>query len=175
MQERDQTGSPDDGAITEDACPMCGSQAITTREKRDEYVYGTGASAVTLQIDLPVRQCESCHFEYLDHESERLIHNAVCRHLGFLSPDEVKAIRKRNEMSRADFAKVTGLGEATIGRWEAGTVIQNCANDRYLRLLDEPRIMQKLKSLVGQSKKLSEQQPALDPIDAFPGAEFHPN
>ena len=28
-----------------------------------------------------------------------------------------------------------GLGEATIGRWENGLVIQNYASDRYVRLL----------------------------------------
>ena len=40
-------------------------------------------------------------------------------------------------MSQAEFARVTGFGEATIGRWENGLVIQNVANDRYLRLLRE--------------------------------------
>ena len=133
---------------------MCGSRTVNTCEQRDEYVYGTGDSAVTLAIDLPVRQCASCHFEHLDDEAERLIHNAVCRHLGVLSPAGVREVRKRSEMSRAAFAKLTGLGEATIGRWEAGTAIQNRANDRYLRLLDVPSIMQQLKSLVGQSNHL---------------------
>ena len=50
-------------------------------------------------------------------------------------------------MSRATFADVTGLGEATLGRWENGAVIQNRANDRYLRLLSLPGIMASLRGL----------------------------
>ena len=110
---------------------------ITRRQhERTEYIYGTGDSAVTLSVDLPVRQCESCDFEYLDHVAERLIHNAVCRHLGVLNPEEIRGIRRRHGMSRAAFARFAGLGEAAIGRWEAGSAIQNRATDRHLRLLD---------------------------------------
>ena len=50
-------------------------------------------------------------------------------------------------MSRAAFAKVTGLGEATLNRWENGLLIQNRANDRYLRLLASPGNVQALKRM----------------------------
>ncbi len=50
-------------------------------------------------------------------------------------------------MTRADFAQVTGLGKATLNRWENGILIQTIANDRYVRLLARPEIMEKLKSL----------------------------
>ena len=36
----------------------------------------------------------SLRFEYLDDEAERLKHGAICRHLGVLSPDEIRHIRK---------------------------------------------------------------------------------
>lgn len=155
MEPRDSSQLPDRVGGIEDACPMCGSRDVNTNEQRDEYVYGTGESAVALPIDLPVRQCASCHFEYLDHVAERLIHNAVCRHLGVLNPEEVRDIRKRHGMSRSAFARVTGLGEATIGRWEAGSVIQNRANDRYLRLLDRPETIEQLKSIIEESSQRS--------------------
>jgi hypothetical protein len=51
-------------------------------------------------------------------------------------------------MSRRDFAEVTGWGEATLNRWENGLVIQNRANDRYLRLLDTPWTMQRLRQVI---------------------------
>ena len=38
-------------------------------------------------------------------------------------------------MTRAKFAQVTGLGEASLNRWENGLTIQTYAYDRYLRLL----------------------------------------
>ena len=56
-------------------------------------------------------------------------------------------------MSRAAFAEFTGLGEATIKRWETGTVAQNRANDRYLRLLDTALGWTLLKRLVEREKE----------------------
>ena len=50
-------------------------------------------------------------------------------------------------MTRARFARVTGLGEATLNRWENGVLIQTLANDRYIRLLARPEIMQVLATL----------------------------
>ena len=50
-------------------------------------------------------------------------------------------------MTKAAFAQVTGLGEATLSRWENGAVVQNRANDLYLRLLTTPWIMTKLQDL----------------------------
>lgn len=49
-------------------------------------------------------------------------------------------------MSRTAFAEITGFGEATLNRWERGAVIQNRANDRYLRLLASPDILDRLRS-----------------------------
>lgn len=126
-------------------CPQCGKDSITTRWILDSFKYGTGDSAVTLQVDLPVRSCHLCDLQFLDHEGESLRHEAVCRHLGILSPAEVLGIRKVYGMTRSAFAEITGLGEATLSRWENGAVIQNLANDRYLRLLSLPGVMASLK------------------------------
>ena len=52
-------------------------------------------------------------------------------------------------MSRVSFAQVTGLGEASLNRWENGLNIQTHANDRYLRLLNHPGIMRELQALTG--------------------------
>ena len=88
-----------------------------------------------LTVDVPVRRCEDCDLEYLDDEAERLKHGAVCRHLGVLSPDEIRHIRSVFGMTRTKFAQVTALGEASLNRWENGLTIQTHAYDRYLRLL----------------------------------------
>lgn len=138
----------EEGANGNRTCPQCGEVSVTTFWHHDSLRYGTGDSAVDLPVDLPVRRCGSCSFEFLDHEGERLRHEAVCRHLGVLTPAEVLGVRKRHGMTRAKFARVTGFGEATLNRWENGLVIQNLANDRYLRLLDTPGAMSLLKSLL---------------------------
>lgn len=126
-------------------CPLCDGDSVVTVQHWESLNYGSGDSAVKLQVDLPVRRCEACEFDFVDHEGERRRHEAVCRHLGVLPPAEVRAIRKRYGMSRATFARATGLGEATLGRWERGALIQNRANDRYLRLLGHPWNMRALR------------------------------
>lgn len=50
-------------------------------------------------------------------------------------------------MTRAAFAELTGFGEATLNRWENGAVVQNQANDRYLRLLALPGVIDNLRDL----------------------------
>ena len=51
-------------------------------------------------------------------------------------------------MTRARFAQVTGLGEASLNRWENGLTIQTRANDRYLRLLAYPEVMRQLEEVL---------------------------
>ena len=115
--------------------------------------FGAGASAVELNVTLPVRVCRSCGFEFLDHEAETLQHDAVCAHLGVLTPKEIRGIRRMHGMSRAEFSRVTGLGEATLNRWENAILIQNAANDRYLRLLARHENVRRLKRLDGSGAR----------------------
>lgn len=136
-------------------CPLCDGESIVTSQHSDTFNYGSGDSAVTLHVDLPVHRCAECEFEFVDHEGERLRHEAVCRHLGVLSPAEVRSVREHHGMARATFAQITGLGEATLGRWENGAVVQNRANDLYLRLISTPWIMSRLQSLAAPEPTLS--------------------
>ena len=124
-------------------CPICDGPAETLWCLH-EFTYGVGDDAVELSTDLPYGQCAACDFEFLDFDGERCKHEAVCKHLGVLSPWEIKAIRLRYRMSRAEFARLSGLGEATLARWEKGLVTQNRANDRYLRLLAQPGGIERL-------------------------------
>ena len=132
----------------EPACPMCGDSGVTTSWNRHTFDYGTGDSAVELTVSVPVRRCDTCEFEYLDETAEHLKHEAVCQHLGVLPPTEIRRIREDFRMTRARFAQVTGLGEASLNRWENGLTVQTHANDRYLRLLARPGIMRQLQELV---------------------------
>ena len=137
---RDDDGSQDAGNCFECDTP----EPARTEWRVHAFTCGLKSAAAELMVRLPVRVCGSCGFEFLDHEAETLKHEAVCAHLGVLSPREVRGIRAMHGMSRAEFSKTTGLGEATLNRWENGILIQNQANDRYLRLLASPANMQSL-------------------------------
>ena len=128
-------------------CEMCGSPGLKTELVRDPFVYGTGADAVELAADIPVHTCSHCDESYAGRQAEIIGHDVVCRHLGVLTADEIRRIREAYGMSRAKFARVTGLGKATLARWERREVIQNVANDRYLRLLRDPATFDRLRHL----------------------------
>lgn len=128
-------------AAVPDPCPQCGGEEIATNWVDDVMTWGSGDLKSQIPVSVPIRTCPACDLQYIDQHGERLRHEAICRHLGVLSPAEIRSIRRRYDMTRAAFAHATGLGEATVGRWENGLVIQNRANDRYVRLLAMPLVM----------------------------------
>ncbi len=147
MNPTDTVQRTDDSSLGGLTCPICGEAQVNTYNHPDTIKYGSGESAVKLQVELPVRRCDSCDFEYLDQEGERIKHEAVCRHLGVLTSVEIRRIREQYGMTRSSFSQVTGLGEATLNRWENGVLIQNRANDCYLRLLAMHDIFDRLSRL----------------------------
>ena len=131
-------------ASTAHVCDECGHQVTTTWQDH-MFVYGAGEAAAELAVRLPVRRCDHCDFDYLDEEGERLKHEVVCRHLGVLTPQEIRGIREGLGLSRSALAKLTGIGEASLGRWESGIKIQTPGYDRYLRLLTYPGTVAQLR------------------------------
>ena len=128
-------------------CEEC-RHPVTTTWHSHTFQYGSGESAAAIDVELPVRRCDQCDFDYLDDEGERLKHEAVCRHLGVLTPQEILRIREQHGLSRGAFAKLTGIGEASLGRWENGIKIQTPGYDRYLRLLALPNTIALLEQIV---------------------------
>ncbi len=140
-----------------DTCDMCGTPGLRTELVRDPFIYGAGDDGVELVVDIPVRTCSSCG-PYTDDRAEDIRHDEVCRHLGVLTPTEIRDLRAKYDISRAELARITGLGESSIARWETREIIQNVGNDRYLRLLHDPAIFLRAKSLASP-----------EPVHAEPG------
>lgn len=119
-----------------EACALCGETAATCHVRTQQFAYRDGASEVLLIAKIPVVECAACGETYTAEGAEEAQHDAVCRYLGRLTPDEIRALRERNGLSQAKLAEMTGIGIASIKRWEAGNVIQNAALDTALRALD---------------------------------------
>jgi len=126
-------------------CALCGAASVRTEMRPESVPYGSGEDAVNIDTNVPVRFCESCGFEFTDAEADDLRHEAICRHLGILAPSQISGIRKNYGCSRASWADLTGLGEASQARWESGQIIQNVANDRFLYLLMFPDNVERLR------------------------------
>jgi hypothetical protein len=71
-------------------------------------------------------------------------------------------------MSRAEFSRLTRIGEASLGRWEKGLLIQNHAHDQFLYLLKFPENVARLRDRVGSGalavvRAASDREPAAPP------------
>ncbi len=135
-------------------CPLCGKSNIKTVLTPYTFDYGSGDTVAELSVEIPVRRCDACDIDFLDHEGERIKHEAICQHFGVLTPNEIRLIRTKCSDTRTKFSEVTGLGAASLNRWENGLSIQNHANDRYLRLLKDPAIMRRLETIVNSELNL---------------------
>ena len=116
-------------------CPGCGERSVSTRIEDKSFPYGAGESRVNLSARVAVHHCRTCNDEFLDSSAEDTRHEAVCRHLGVLTPSEITSIRTKHGYNRADFARLTQFGEASLSRWENSLLVQNAANDQFLYLL----------------------------------------
>ena len=162
LKEARSSGSPHAADRQAQSCAQCGAEAVDTVEHRHTFPYGAGASAADLTVDLPVRRCRTCGFEFLDRESERIKLEAVCEHLGVLSPSGIRGIRERYGMTQAEFAEVTGLGTATLVRWENGSMNHTRAYDRYIRLLERSEIMEQLRRLAARADRRGDPDNSVD-------------
>lgn len=116
-------------------CCACGNEHAQVAYETESFPYGIGENQVILTARVPVIACEECGSRLTDGSAEEIRHAAVCRHLGRLAPDAIRAIREGYGLSQHEWADRTGIGIASVKRWEAGNLIQNDAMDRYLRLL----------------------------------------
>lgn len=130
-------------------CPQCDSTNVSSERYEQKFAYGVGDNKTELNAHVPLLTCNDCKFQYFYDEAEKIRHEVVCGHLGVLAPAEIRAIRKKHDLSRQAFSKLTSLGEAILARWESGAYIQSAANDKYLRLL---QIQTNVEALQGVEK-----------------------
>ena len=125
-------------------CPVCESPNVETSVQRDSFQYGEDDNSVELSAEIPYRQCLDCEFRYTDEAAEAARHAAVCRHHGLMNPGQIRDLRRQLGLSRAALARLAGVGEASLARWERGEVLQNQANDRLLFLMSFAENRQRL-------------------------------
>jgi putative zinc finger/helix-turn-helix YgiT family protein len=131
-------------------CPECGVHAVRLEHKAHSFKFGTD-EPVELTATLPIWTCEACGYGYTDGLGEEIEHAAICRHLGLLTPDEIRGLRNKLGLSRPEFARLTRFGEKSIKRWETGALIQSASADRFLRLINDPFVFERLQRLDAQS------------------------
>lgn len=145
-------------------CPDCKSTNVKTEVVIDKFKYGTASKFVELEASTPVRKCQDCGFEYTDFEAEDIQHEVICRYLGVMTPNEINSLRKNYGFTRAQFAQLTQIGEASLARWETGELIQNAAHDNYLYLLSFPDNIDLLRNRRKDNASDQEQQKEMNMV-----------
>jgi putative zinc finger/helix-turn-helix YgiT family protein len=115
-------------------CPSCGSTDISSSNEEEEFPFRHGQERVMLAALVPVQTCRACGTSFTDYRGEDAREQAIARYLGILRPKELIAIREQLGLSREKFAELTGIGGASIARWESGRSRQNKALDNLVYL-----------------------------------------
>ena len=152
-------------------CPDCGGKLKSVWQET-VYSYGLGEDRQQFPVELPVHACSHCGFGTLSEYAIKLRHEKLCEHLGVLSPRQIKNIRELHGLSRTEFSELTGIGEASLGRWERSEGVQSLAYDRYLRLLAIQDGIYQLRSVIPTLKDslVSRGETSDEPVrNRFPG------
>jgi putative zinc finger/helix-turn-helix YgiT family protein len=121
-------------------CADCGGDRCTSFNYCQQFVYDD----VELKALVKMHKCDACGLCWTCADAEKARHEVICKHLGILSPGQIKEIRSKTGLSQVGFARLTGIGEASIKRWESGRVVQNESMDNFLRLLRYPENIERL-------------------------------
>ena len=125
-------------------CPSCGENEFSISTEKDHFVFGCDDDAVELTAYVPVHTCDNCEFQFTSGDADDIRHEAICRHLGRMPPKAIRGLRKASDLSRADFAQITGIGSASLARWETGQLIRGTAHDNLLYLLLDKSNLERL-------------------------------
>lgn len=119
-------------------CLQC-NQVITPQLIQREETHTYRGEAFIIRANASV--CPHCGEEFLteeSHDSNLQTLQAMYRSgHSLLTPDEIRGIRAQYDLSAKSFAKVLGLGEISITRYENGSV-QDEAQNNLIFLMKDP-------------------------------------
>jgi DNA-binding transcriptional regulator YiaG len=109
----------------------------TTKRPFDVYAPGSKNTPPkfleTIEVEVENRFGE----EFLTLESRERIERIRTRHMGLMSGEEIKAMRKRLNLPQKELTVLLQCGEKSLSRWENGHGYPTGIVNTLLRLLDE--------------------------------------
>ncbi|MFI3169895.1 MAG: type II toxin-antitoxin system MqsA family antitoxin [Faecalibacterium sp.] len=143
-------------------CPCC-DQLVATKiiEKNEIFTVKGKEIEIVSQIATCVICGEELFDEHLDGANIVRAYDKYKQEMNLLSAQEICEIRKKYSLSQALFAKILGLGEKTITRYENGA-IQDVAQNNLILLMRTPSNFKKL--LAECEGKLTEEEKQLAQI-----------
>jgi DNA-binding transcriptional regulator YiaG len=109
----------------------------TTKRPFDVYAPGSKDTPPkfleTVEVEVENRFGE----EFLTLESRERIERIRARHMGLMSGEDIKAMRRRLNLSQKKLTELLQSGEKSLSRWENGHGYPTGIVNTMLRLLDE--------------------------------------
>ncbi len=109
--------------------------------------------AETVPIDVEVYHDPETGEEVLTQDSVSLIEKTQARHMGLMSPEEIKHLRWRLDVTQQEISELLQVGEKTYSRWENGrsrpsrsmnlllcALRDGCISVNYLRFRRNPEL-----------------------------------
>jgi DNA-binding transcriptional regulator YiaG len=105
----------------------------------EDFSFRAGGIDYPVHSTYPAHVCADCGASFIGESGEIARHEAVCGAMNRLTPREILTLRQNKlRLSRKTLSELSGIGEASLARWEAGELIQSESNDNLLRLLMVP-------------------------------------
>ncbi len=100
--------------------------------------------------DLEILQCENCNARTLPDAAYARLTDELRRAAGLFTPSQIAAKRAGLGLSQKEFARLLGVAEATVSRWETGGQIQQRVMNDFMRaFFDLPPLREYLRRLRG--------------------------
>lgn len=123
-------------------CPVCGCERDVNLIQREE-TYPVKGEDVTIMAT--VCTCATCGEELLsfdyDDENLRKAYSKYRSAHGLLQPSEIKAIREQYGISQVTFARIIGVGDKTIARYENGSLQDEAINNLIMLTIDPKNLI----------------------------------
>lgn len=89
----------------------------------------------------------------LDNQAVKIAQEKYRKLFAYVSPDEIKQLRKKWNLTQKQFAEVIGWSPSTVALYEVGE-IPTTSNNRLLKILiKDPRVMEEF---IAENKKSQE-------------------
>jgi len=116
-------------------CHQCGNKMVhrIAPACRVKMRY-EGSPHDVLVDDMPEWYCADCNVSVTDGESDAFLQDALRRHIGLLSPQQIRAGLRELRISQEKFAERLGCAAESVSRWLNGVVLQSRTYDRFMRI-----------------------------------------
>lgn len=122
-------------------CPNC-------RQERSVSVKNTIESYPVknepIEIEVEVSICDACGAELWDQKADdknlEKAYRIYRKNHHLLQPEEINNIRDRYGLTQIEYARLLGLGDKTVTRYEAGSIQDNAPNN-LMMLSRSPEVM----------------------------------